>query len=867
MSFTAGEKLGPYEIVAPIGAGGMGEVYRARDPRLDRDVAIKISSEQFSERFEREARAVAALNHPNICTLYDVGPNYLVMEHVEGETPRGPLPLDEALRIALQIAGALEAAHEKGITHRDLKPGNIKVRPDGTVKVLDFGLAKILEAGSGVTGGARLTNSPTLMSPAMTMAGVILGTAGYMAPEQARGKPVDKRADIWAFGVVVYELITGERMFDGETISDTLAQVLTKEPDLEKVPTKVRKLLGRCLQKDSKQRLRDIGEVRFWLEEDTAPSESELRGELRARHESRVERGWRRAPWAVAILALASAGLVAYQHFTEETRLVKLFLPPPDNGGFRESNSIPAVSPDGRWIAFPATVTGKTSLWVRDLEALTPRELPGTEDARFPFWSPDSRTVAFFTNSKLKRIDAAGGPALSLADVRLAMGGTWSKDDVIVFAPDAVGGLFRIPAAGGPPMPATEPDKGKAEASHRYPWFLPDGRHFLYLSRSSSETATVYAGDIESKTARPVMPAQSNIAYSPHGYLLFVSGGTLMAQPFDAGKAKTTGEPQPVAERIDAPTTTFGENEFSVSQAGTLIYTSGRASGVTQLTWFDRSGKTLGTVGSPGIVTTPALSPDGTKIVVDVRSGRQSAQSDIWLHDLTHGTTSRVTAGAPFAGFPVWSGNGSEIAYTTNRDGFAALYRKSVSGVAPEELLDKTGDARHIVTDWSRDGQYIITQRNLARELWVYPTSGEKKPHLYLKAEGPIAYNTKLSPNGQWLAYQTDQNGTFEILVETFPKRSRQWQISTNGGTRPAWSRDGRELYFISLDGKMMASEIVPGPVFEHRVPKALFDVRLDSNARFDVSKDGRFLMLPRVEQEVVVPMTVVLNWTAGLKK
>jgi Tol biopolymer transport system component len=504
---------------------------------------------------------------------------------------------------------------------------------------------------------------------------------------------------------------------------------------------------------------------------------------------------------------------------------------------------------------------------VRDLDASAPRELPGTDSASFPFWSPDSRTVGFFSTGKLKRVDVAGGPALTLADVRLGMGGTWSKNDVIVFAPDAVGGLFRVPAAGGSPIAVTELDNSKAEASHRYPWFLPDGRRFLYLSRNASEVATVFVGDIESKTARPVMPALSNVAYAAPGYVLFVSGGTLMAQPFDAGSAQTTGDPQPVAERIDSPTGTYGENEFSVSHAGTLIYTSGRASGVTQLTWFDRSGRALGTVGSPGIITTPALSPDDTKIAFDLRSSRQSAQSDVWLYDLTRGTTSRLATGAPFAGFPVWSGNSGEVAYTANRDGFAALYKRSVSGVAPEQLLDKTGDARHAVTDWSRDGQYIITQRNTARDVWVYPTSGDKKPFLYLRTEGPIGASPRLSPNGQWLAYQTYQGDAFEIFVETFPTRTRQWQISTNGGTRPVWSRDGKELHFVSLAGKMMATELVPGPVFEHRVPKPLFDVRLDSNARFDVSQDGRFLMLPRVEQAVVAPMTVVLNWTAGLKK
>jgi serine/threonine protein kinase len=432
MSLSAGTKLGPYEILAPIGKGGMGEVYKAHDPRTGRDIAIKISAEEFSERFDREARAIAALNHPNICQLYDVGPNYLVMELVEGESPEGPLPLDEALRIAKQIADALEEAHEKGIVHRDLKPGNIKIKPDGAVKVLDFGLATVAvaQASRPVDNQA---NSPTL-TMAATQAGMILGTAGYMSPEQARGKQVDKRADIWAFGVVLFELLTGKRLFQGDDVTDTLAAVLRHEPDWEQVPAKVRRLLRRCLAKDPGKRLRDIADA--WDLLDEAPQAT-------AQSPSRL--GW--VAWSVAAMLALALGLVSYRHMREEPpRVLKMSVLPPEKATF--TTSLPAVSPDGRRLAFVATTDGKDQLWVRDLDSLAARALTGTDGASYPFWSPDSRMIGFFGDGKLKKIEVAGGPALTLCDAAPGRGGTWSNNDVIVFGV-AGGGSFRVPAAGG----------------------------------------------------------------------------------------------------------------------------------------------------------------------------------------------------------------------------------------------------------------------------------------------------------------------------------------------------------------------------------------------------------------------------------
>ena len=638
MPLSVGDRLGPYEILTPLGAGGMGEVFRAKDTKLDREVAIKVLPRVLADdperiaRLDREAKVLASLNHPNIAQIYGIEQRALVMELVKGETLQGPLPLDEALRLAMQIADALEAAHEKGIVHRDLKPANIMITPAGVVKVLDFGLAKAAEAPD----GGDPQNSPTLtMSP--TRAGMILGTAAYMSPEQARGKAVDRRADIWAFGVVLYEMLTGRQAFTGETVSDILAAVLTKELDLEQVPVKVRKLLRRCLQKDPKQRLRDIGEARFLLED--APPD-------------RVGHG-RPLPWiaagvfAVAALAL---GLVAYRHVNEETRVLKMSVLRPDKATFK-ATSLPAVSPDGRRLAFVATTDGKDQLWVRDLDSLAARALTGTDGADDPFWSPDSRLIAFFADGKLKKIEVAGGPALTLCDAALGRGGTWSKNGVIVFGVNN-GGTYRVPAAGGSATPLTTPDRASGETSHRLPWFLPDERHFLYTANNQErEKVAVYAGDLDSKNRKLVVSADSNAMYTPPGYLLFVRERTLMAQPFDAGKLQITGDAVPVAEQVDS-SSLAAQNQFSASQNGVLAYTSGASGGGLLLTWFDRSGKVTGTLGAPGFVDWGAISPDGNTVAAD-HADPQIRIIDIWLHDLARGTASRFTFGPRSNEFPV----------------------------------------------------------------------------------------------------------------------------------------------------------------------------------------------------------------------
>jgi eukaryotic-like serine/threonine-protein kinase len=866
MSLTAGHRIAGYEIVGLIGAGGMGEVYRARDAKLKRDVAVKVLPEAFAgdpermARFQREAEVLASLNHPNIAHIYGVEDRALVMELVEGESPQGPLPFDEAWKIASQIADALDYAHEKGIVHRDLKPANVKVTAEGVVKLLDFGLAKAFTGPAAVS--PNPDNSPTLTLGA-TQLGVILGTAGYMAPEQAKGKTVDKRADIWSFGVVLYELLTGERLFQGEDVSDTLAQVLTKEPDLARAPAQTRKLLRRCLEKDPKKRLRDIGEAGYFLEE---PRRPEIAAPPRRRRSVVDIFGW-----AVAVLALVALGYVGHRHYTEEIRVMRVSLLTPEKADLSSPLYIPAISPDGRHVAFVALADGQRALWVRDLDGLNARLLPGTNNAVYPFWSPDSRWVGFFDGSKLKKIDITGGPALTVCEVAQGAGGTWNQDDVIVYASN-LGGLFRVSASGGMPAAVSELDRAGGEIDSRYPWFLPDGRHFLYVARNADPQETrIYVDSVDAKpgsrTRREILAAASNAVYAS-GYLLFARESTLMAQPFDAAKARTTGDAVPIAEQIDyLPNGVAGR--FSASQNGTLVYSSGASSGAqSRLTWFDRGGKALGTVGSPAEMQWPRVSPDGATIAVD-RRDPSSTTFDIWLlHDLGRGPTSRFTFGPQNNEFPVWSPDSSTIAFYTLRDGTGRPYRKPSTGVGQEQRIDKE-PLIHRIDDWSRDGKYLIEEvvaPKTRNDIWVFPQDGEKKPFAYINSEF-LERNARLSPNVQWLAYSSDESKRDEVYVQTFPAHGGIWQVSTSGGNYPVWSRDGHELYFISTDRKLMAVEVRDaGAKFEAGVPKPLFEVR--AAGYYDVSKNGRFLMLVPEEQAVTnVPITVVLNWPEMLKK
>ena len=869
---TVGSQLGPYRIDAFIGKGGMGEVWKARDTRLNRDVAIKMSHAGFSGRFRTEAQAIAALNHSNICTLYNVGPDYLVLEFVEGPTlaermKRGPIPPEEALRIARQIADGLEAAHEKGVTHRDLKPANIKIRADGSVKVLDFGLAKLASEES-----EPISDSPT----AMTAPGMIVGTPGYMSPEQARGEKVGKRADIWAFGVVLYEMVRGRRLFEGTTVSDTLAAVIRDEPDWTRVPAGLQPLLRRCLEKDPKRRLRDIGDAMPLLEGDgatDAPSRS---------------RFGKSAAWAVAASSIAVALGLAFLHYHEKpltARPVRFQIPLPDKGDF---GGYVVLSPDGHKLAFNTTGP-EGGLWVRDLDSLELRLLPGTQNAVSPFWSPDSRFLAFGVGNELKKTDASGGRPQTLCEVPTPVGtGAWNREGVIIFGGRGRGPMRRVPEAGGVATDVTAIDLSQQETYHTLPAFLPDGRHFIYFRAGpASEKPGIFAGSLD---VGPADQSRERLVDTPFGglwapssvgtggRLFFMRDGTLMAQPFDTRQLKLAGEPFPVAENVG----TVGANGFfSVSANGSLAYRAGVSAGNRQLAWFDRQGKQSGTVFEPAGYRDLSLSPEGTRAAI--LRGPINNGSDIWLHDFTRGVSTRLTFSpnaveTTFDKGPVWAPDGTRIAFFSVRGAFYDLFEKPSSGTGNEVLLVHS-DSNKSPNDWSHDGRFLLYSENngkTSEDLMVLPLEGnDRKPVPLLNTAFGEAQGS-FSPDTRWFAYISNESGRFEVYVQpfTYPGSGSapavgKWQISRDGGTRPKWRADGKELVFRSPDGSPMSADIATNPSFQAGIPKPLFTMPANAG-NWDMTADGkRFLVVMplQVQPSANTPITVVLNWEAGLQK
>jgi eukaryotic-like serine/threonine-protein kinase len=847
-----GEAIAHYRITAKLGEGGMGEVYRATDTKLDREVAIKILPAAFAAdadrmaRFEREAKVLASLNHPNIAQIYGIEDRAIVMELVEGETLKGPLPIETALDYARQIADALEAAHERGITHRDLKPANIMITRDGVVKVLDFGLALLNRDRQGAD-DSTLTMSPT-------RAGMIMGTAAYMSPEQARGKAVDRRADIWAFGVVLYEALTGSQLFQGETFSDVLAAVLTKEPDWERVPSTVRPLLRRCLEKDPKQRLRDIGDWRLLMEQEpTAPSQSRLG----------------RVGWIAAGLLAVVAAVLAFLHFREAPtpeRTLRYTIAAPENSTVHSF----AISPNGRQLAIAAAVQGKRQLWLRPLDALQAQPMPGTNDATYPFWSPDSRYIGFFAQGKLKKITASGGPPQSLCNAPVGRGGSWNRDDVIVFT--SIGAAIqRVPAAGGAPTDVT-----KTKGDNRYPVFLPGGRRFLYtVTQGSAEKDGVYLDSLDGNENRRVLADVSSVAFTA-GHLLFIRENTLMAQPFDAGSARAAGDVFPIVEGISFTTNTAFA-PVTASEDSVLLYATSGAASARQIVWFDRAGKLLGQVGAPGSVQ-PSISPDEKMIAVQRQTG---GTSDIWLRDMARGTDIRFTSVAARNGSSFWSPKGERVLFASNRNGPFNLYQKIASGSGQDELLVATANNKS-PDQWSRDGRFIVYSESdpkTKQDLWVLPAGapsgpGGGKPIPFLRTEFN-EFDGQLSPDGRWMAYASDESGQDEVYVRPFPASEGKWRISTAGGEQPRWRGDGRELFFVGADGRLMAVAVnasAGSPSLEVGAPAPLFDAHIAQGARYvydyDVTADGkRFLVTTNNAAASTLPLTVVVNWTAGLKK
>jgi eukaryotic-like serine/threonine-protein kinase len=854
-----GQYVGPYQIVSFLGAGGMGDVYRALDTTLKRQVALKVLPEAFARdadrmmRFQREAEVLASLNHPNIAQIYGIEQRALVMELVEGDSPKGPLPFDEAWRIARQVADALEYAHEHGVIHRDLKPANVKVTPDGSAKLLDFGLATAYRDTPEATTAYAFDRTAT--SSGGTGPGFVLGTAAYMAPEQARGKRTDKRADIWAWGVLLYELLTGEQLFTGDSPTDVISNVLTRTPHLDKLPPQVRTVLRRCLEKDPSQRLRDIGDTQFLLE-----------GPQKVADTSRSGPRWKTVFSAAVAVSVAALGYVSYLHWQEPSPVLRLSLPLPERSAFALDYNIPAISPDGRHIVFVATLEGKNELWIRDLDSFSSHRLTGTEEPRFPFWSPDSKVIGFFADRKLKRIDAQGGPTIVICDISGdGGGGSWSKDGVIVFASGPSSGIFRVPAVGGGATEVTSLDRGAGQTSHRFPWFLPDGHHFLFTVRNVDRRQIgIFLGDVDSATSRPLIAANSNAVYSPPGDLLFLRERALMAQPFDASALRLSGDAAVIAEAVDISPRMALAGQFSVSQTGILAYSSGNAAGDAQLTWFDRTGTIKGTLGKPSDRSFwPAISPDGKTVAVE-RLDRDAGAYDIWTYNQTAGE-SRFTFGPETNLWPAWSPDASYIAFVSLRGAPPGnVYRKATIGADHDELVDRPGSPTRIL-DWSRNG-YLLEHRSDGHT-WVLQLFGDRRS-FPLQTDFHEEF-AQLSPDGQWLAYDSDESKRPEVYVRTFPNLARRWQVSTNGGSHPVWSRDGAELYFVSPRKKMMTVRIRSRLNFDHDAPQELFDSGFvgGPDARFDVSEDGRFLVPAETRQPAQLSIMVVVNWQEELKQ
>ncbi len=792
MSLLLGTRLGSYEITAKLGEGGMGEVWRATDSKLGREVALKLLPEDFAAdperlaRFEREAKLLASLNHPNIATLHALehleGRHVLVMELVEGEglderIARGPIAVDEAIAIALQIAEGLEAAHEKGIVHRDLKPANIRIRPDGTVKVLDFGLAKAWESEHA---DSNLSLSPTITAR-HTRAGVILGTAAYMAPEQAAGAGADRRADIWAFGVVLWEMLTGRHLFDGETVSHVLASVLKDQVDLEAlpsgVPSRIRDLIERCLQKKPRRRLQAIGDARILLEEYLADPEGFEPQIGPAAAVAAAPSPTRRVlPWAAAgVLAatlVATLGVLAMRK-PAPARVVRFDITAPE--ALSEVGA-PKLSPDGRAIAFNATdAKGVTQIWLRSLDDLEPRPLPGTDGATRPFWSPDSRYLGFVAGGKLKKVPLAGGPPQTLADTPTGSDGSWSTTGVILFDGQSNDPILKVPATGGTPQPAVSADASSGVTSVAWPQFLPDGKHFLYVADATGGGQRhLMVASLDGKEApRKLLEVESLVQYAPPGYLLYVRESSLLAQPFDPVACEARGEAVPLAEQLG--TTSLGLADFSASDNGTLVYRSGWTAR-RRLVWVDRSGAEQGDADEPAVYREMALSPDGRRLAVTITDSR-SDNSDIWLRDLERGVTSRFTFDAARDFAPVWSPDGATIVFTSTRDDTTALYTKSALGGGSPTLLFKSEGALS-AQDWSRDGRFILVNRmgeTTGFDIWALAMDGPDK------GKGTPLVDTQFtevrpafSPDGRWFVYQSNESGRFEIYVQPFPGPGRQ---------------------------------------------------------------------------------------------
>jgi len=880
MPLAPGTKLGPYEIGVPLGAGGMGEVYRAKDTRLDRSVAIKILPAQFSsdpvrkQRFDREAKTISSLNHPHICVLYDVGhqagTDYLVMECVEGETlakrlEKGPLPMEQVLKYGAQIADALDKAHRSGVVHRDLKPGNIVLAPRGA-KLLDFGLAKPV---SPLASGMTLTaDTPTA---AMTEEGTIVGTFQYMSPEQVEGRELDGRSDIFSLGAVLYEMVTGKKAFEGKSQLTVASAVLEREPaPISSVkpmtPLVLDHAVKKCLAKLPDERWQsasDLGSELKWIGESVGQA---------AGTAFRGSAGKAREKIAWLIAGASVFGLIAVGMWWRNSKPPQqtMYFPAPMSFPARDS----AISPNGHTIAVLGYLesAGKNALWIYELGSQTARHLTNTEGATYPFWSPDGRYLAFFADGKLKKLEISGGPIQIICDAPSGRGGTWNKDGVIVFTPDARSGvgLYRVSASGGALAPLSKLDKNRRELSHRWPMFLPDGTHFLYMATNfagQKNVDAIFVGSLDSNEKHFVVEASANAAYAAPGYLLFYRDKTLFAQPFDLKRFALTGEARVVLTDLQYQPQ-VKRALFDASENGLLVAQTGSGVALSQPVWFDRKGKELGAVGKPDVYGNVSIAPNGQSVAVSI-TDIASQNTDIWTYDLQRGKTKRLTFDPAQDSVPIWNPHAAQLVFASNRRDFNNLYVKNSDG-AQEEKSIADSEVDKFPNDWSTEGKYVLYTQDT--DFW-FVTLPELKGSLFLKAPS-VLRNGQFSPDGKWVAYASNETGKWEIYVTSFPTPRGKWQVSVGGGEQPRWRSDGRELFYLSPESKVMAVPVTTGANFDSGTPVALFQatprqpIPIYDLFVYDVSRDGqRFLIITPVKEAEAAPMSVVLNWTANLNK
>ncbi len=887
MALTSGTKLGPYEIQSPLGAGGMGEVYRARDTRLDRTVAVKIlpshlsDSPEAKQRFEREARAISSLNHPNICTLHDVGHqdgiDYLVMEYLEGETladrlAKGALSPEQVLKYAIEICEGLERAHKNGVVHRDLKPGNVMLTKTGA-KLMDFGLAKAATQEKPPSSGL----TATLMSPGgshpLTAQGTVVGTFQYMSPEQVEGNDADARSDIFALGAVLYEMATGKRAFAGKTTASVVAAILASEPQpISSIrpmsPPALEHLVSTCLVKDPEARWQCVSDVASqlrWISQSSAQAAAAPRA--RRKLVPVLAAG-------MALLFAAIAGVAYWRLRTSSPGNFEFYVPAPEKATLNTMGvaGAPTVSPDGKQIAFLATTAeGVKSLWVRPLDSAEPRPLPETENASYPFWSPDGRSVAFFADEKLKKVTVNGGVPSAICDVTEGRGGSWSEQGFIIFGMRD-GGLYKVSASGGRPAPITRLDKSKLEGSHRFPLLLPDGDHYLFVVQAPH--VFLASGSLKAGHRLADIPEIDSSASYSQGNLLFVRGTTLLAQPFDPARLQFTGDPISVAEKVRAdPQFNFGA--FSVSSNGVLVYEGGASGLSTQLLWLDRTGKQLGSLPGIGSYFGVSLSPSGNQLLVEVDEA-SAGKGAVWLYDLIAATHTRLTFN-DISSDPSWSHDGRRIAFDVGQT--AELHVRDLANGVETTLISMPGESA--VTGWSPDDRYVVfdshgSEINSKWETWVADTTGQHNRYPLLQPATDARY-TRISPDGKWLAYAGYETGRPEIYVVpvdfsgTQPKTGgNKWQISTEGGAVPVWARDGRELFFTNAPMTTLyaASFTVTDGMVHAGTVRKLFDLSPHSNSSFyDVSPDGQKFYVAEAPQGSSSPLTVITNWLARIKR